>query len=102
MKLFISLAGFCEKFKVSGNVNLSNAISEFCDTNEIIEAKKNIDKMYTIYSNTEHIVPINILKSFAERLSAEAILLENVGHIGAKSGIKQLPEVLEIIEKEEF
>lgn len=100
LKLFISLAGFCEKFKVSDNINLSNAISEFCDTNEIIEAKKNIDKMYAIYSNTDHIVPINILKSFAERLSAEAILLENVGHIGAKSGIKQLPEVMEIIEKD--
>lgn len=100
LKLFISLAGFCEKFKVSGNVNLSNAISEFCDTNEIIKAKESIDKMYAIYSNTDHIVPINILKSFAERLSAEAILLENVGHIGAKSGIKQLPEVLEIIEKD--
>lgn len=102
LKLFISLAGFCEKFKVSGNVNLSNAISEFCDTNEIIKAKENIDKMYAIYSNTDHIVPINILKSFVKRLSAEVILLENVGHMGAKSGIKQLPKVLEIIEKEEI
>ena len=102
LKLFIGLAGFCEKFKVSGNVNLSNAILEFCNTNEIIEAKKNIDKMYAIYSNTDHIVPINILKSFAKRLSAEVILLEDVGHMGAKSGIKQLPKVLKIIEKEEI
>lgn len=101
IKLFIGLAGFCEKFKTDGRKYLNNAIEEFCNTNEILKAKEKIEKIYSIYSNTDHIVPIDILESFAKKLSAESILLEKVGHMGSKSGIKHLPEVLEIIERED-
>lgn len=100
VKLFIGLAGFCEKFKTDGRKDLNNAVEEFCNTNEILKAKEKIEKIYAIYSNTDHIVPIGILENFAEKLSTESILLENVGHMGSKSGIKQLPEVLRIIERE--
>lgn len=100
VKLFVGLAGFCKKFKMNGRESLNNAIEEFCNTNEILNSREKTDKIYAIYSNTDHIVPIDILEDFSEQLSAESILLENVGHMGSKSGIKQLPEVLRIIERE--
>lgn len=99
VKLFIGLAGFCKKFKTDSRKDLNNAVEEFCNTSEILKAKEKIEKLYAIYSNTDHIVPIDILEDFAEELSSKSILLEKVGHMGSKSGIKHLPEVLRIIER---
>lgn len=99
--LYISLAGFSEYFETEGKEDLNRACKEFLVTPSELENFKNkCNKKYSIYSNNDHIVPFNILKEYPKSINAKPILIENIGHMGKKSGLDKIPKVIEIIERE--
>lgn len=97
--LYISSAGFCEKFEHEGRDDLNRAVKEFLvNKEEINKFKKLVRKSYSIYSDNDHIVPFDILESFVKNISSTPMLIKGIGHMGKKSGLETIPEVLEIIE----
>lgn len=61
--------------------------------------KNRCTKRYSIYSNNDHIVPFNILQEYPKDIDAIPILIENIGHMGKKSGLEEIPRVIEIIKE---
>ncbi len=102
IKIYISLAGFCEYFEHEGRDDLNRAVKEFLvDKEEINKFKKLVRKSYSIYSDNDHIVPFDVLENFANDIKSTPILIKGIGHMGKKSGLETIPEVLEIIGNEE-
>ena len=96
---YISLAGFTSLFYTEGKDDLNKVISLINISKE--EKEKTIQLIknkYSIYSNNDHIVPIELLKEFPLSINAESIFIENVGHMGKRSGLEKLPKVIEIID----
>lgn len=54
---------------------------------------------YAVYSDNDPISSLQELEYYADQFKAEKVLIPNAGHFGPKSGIKELPEILEIIKK---
>lgn len=52
---------------------------------------------YSIYSDNDHIVPFEILQEFTKIIDSKDMLIEGIGHMGKKSGLESLPQVIEII-----
>lgn len=95
---YISLAGFGEKFYNEGREDLNTVISRMEPSREALEKFKSLsDKRFSIYSDNDHIVPIKVLENFPKLIDAEGILIPSIGHMGSKSGITEIPEVLEIL-----
>lgn len=98
IKEYIGLAGFAEYFENKGNEDLNRAIKEFLVTKKEIDNFKNlVDKKWCIYSNNDHIVPFDILEKYPKTIESEFIFIKGIGHMGKKSGLETIPEVLEII-----
>lgn len=96
--LYISLAGFAKYFEDEGREDLNRACKEFLATDIEVENFKNLcNKKYSIYSNNDHIVPFEILEEYSRKIEAIPILIEGIGHMGKKSGLEELPKVLELI-----
>ncbi len=96
--LYISLAGFGKSFIVKGRDDLNNVIAPMTITTEEKEKFINLVKnRYSIYSNDDHIVPFEILQEFPKIIDSNPILIEGIGHMGKKSGLESLPQVIEII-----
>ena len=97
--LYISLAGFCECFEWIDRPDLNRAVKEFLVSKEEIEEFKKLAKeKYSIYSDNDHIVPFEVLENYPQMIDSESILIRGIGHMGKKSGLETIPEVLEIIE----
>ncbi len=100
IKLFISLAGFlCD---INGRDDINEVIAGFRPNKE--ELQKSIKLMkhrYSIYSDNDHLNPQNELEKYADKFKAEKVFINGIGHMGRKSGIKELPQVIEIIKKVE-
>ena len=97
---YISLAGFTKPFYIEGKDDLNKVISLINISEE--EKEKTIELIknkYSIYSDNDHIVPFDLLKEFCKDIDSNDIFIKNVGHMGRKSGIYELPEVIEIIDK---
>ena len=62
------------------------------------DAIKQINKKYSIYSDNDHIVPFNILEKYCKDINSKPILINNIGHMGNKSGLETLPEVIDLID----
>ena len=58
-----------------------------------------MQKRYCIYSDNDHIVPLKLLEEFCQDVNSEPILIKDFGHMGKKSGLEELPEVIKIIVK---
>lgn len=97
--LYISLAGFGKAFITDGREDLNNAIAATTITKQeqedFIRLVKN---RYSIYSDDDHIVPFEILKEFPTLINSKALLIKGIGHMGKKSGLETLPQVIEIID----
>ncbi len=96
--LYISLAGFAKSFITEGRDDLNTVIAPITISME--ERKKFITLVkdrYSIYSNDDHIVPFQILQDFTKTMNSRDMLIEGIGHMGKKSGLESLPEVIEII-----
>lgn len=60
-------------------------------------AKNNIMHRFSLYSNNDHIFSQKQLLDYISLLDSKPIFLENCGHFGVSSGIKDIPEVEMII-----
>ena len=69
--------------------------------NELVKAKQNLKEKYCIYSDNDHIVPFEILKKHVENLDGIGYMIPNIGHMGRKSKLEEMPQVLEIVRKME-
>lgn len=45
----------------------------------------------------KYIVPFKLLEEFCQDIASEAMLIKNIGHMGKKSGLEELPEVIKMI-----
>lgn len=98
IKLYISCAGFINKTHEENTFD--KVMGDFLPTEAQI--KKDISLMkyrYAIYSDNDPISSLKELEYYADKFNAEKVFIPNVGHLGPKSGIKELPEALEIIKK---
>lgn len=101
-KLYISLAGFSEYFEWENKEDLNRACKEFLvNEKELQDFKNRYVKKYSIYSNNDHIVPFDILQKYPKSIDAIPILIENIGHMGKKSGLEEIPKVVDIIKENE-
>lgn len=94
---FISLAGFAESFTVDGKDVLNEKVALInLSEIELAHAREAIMESFCIFSNDDHIVPYRILQDFPKKIGGEGILVENIGHMGHKAGLTELPGVSEL------
>ena len=95
---YISLAGFSKEFVNDGKEVLNEKVKlSTLSEKELNDGKILIKEKYSIYSNTDHIVPIGILEQYCKDIESIPIQLNDVGHMGKKSNISELPKVIELI-----
>lgn len=97
-KLYISVAGFCDLFKVKDRDDLNSAFIDFAVSSDNIEyLKKTIPNRFSLYSNNDHVIPFDILKSFINKIDSKPIFIKGVGHMGNRDNISRLPQIEDII-----
>lgn len=97
--LYISVAGFCDLFKVPERDDLNNAFINFAVSSKNIEyLKKNVPYRYSLYSDNDHVIPFNILESFINKIESTPVFIKGVGHMGNRNNITRLPQIEKIIE----
>ena len=96
IKLYISMAGF-----LRGNTereDIKQVAADFLPTEaEIDEAIGLMQNRFAIYSDNDHLFTKEILEEYADRFNAVKRFIPNIGHMGRKSGLTELPEIFEII-----
>lgn len=99
-KLYISLAGFSEYFEWKDKEDLNRACKEFLvSKKELGNFRNRCGKKYSIYSNNDHIVPFEILQEYPRSINATPILIKNIGPMGKKSGLEEIPKVIDLIKE---
>lgn len=94
--LYISLAGFLNDH--SGREDLKIVVEKFkSNEDQIDKAIKLIDNRYSIYSDNDHLNPKEELESYAERFDSKKVFISGIGHMGRKSGVTEIPQVIDII-----
>lgn len=94
---FISLAGFATPFTVEGKDVLNEKVALInLSEDELAHAKESITESFCIFSNDDHLVPYMTLRQFPKLINGEGILIENIGHMGHKAGLTELPGVVEL------
>ncbi len=63
------------------------------------KVRTHADKFFAIFSDDDPFVPIENQKLFQERLEAKTVIEHSKGHFGGGDGIKELPIVLEQLER---
>ena len=100
IQLYIGLAGFVKSFMHDGRGDLNDVVANMQCNNQEIDKFKNLTAIrYAIYSDDDHIVPYNILQDFPQELSSKSIMIPGIGHMGKKSGLEKLPEVIKIVKQ---
>lgn len=95
---YISLAGFSKDYYNEGKDILNEKVKlTILTENEKADTQKLILERYSIYSNDDHIVPFELLEEFCKDINSKEMLIKNIGHMGKKSGLEELPEVIKII-----
>lgn len=95
---YISLAGFSEAYYNEGKDVLNEKVKLTVLTDkEKEDAIKQINERYSIYSDNDHIVPFDLLEKYCKDIESKPILIKNIGHMGKKSGLETLPEVIDLI-----
>ena len=98
-KAYISVAGFCDLFTVDGREDLNLAFKDFAVTDDNINyLKKAVPNRYSLYSNNDHVIPLNILESFITKIESNPVFIQGVGHMGNRDNITRLPQIEQIIE----
>lgn len=98
IKLYIGLAGFSDIYKIEGREDLYEAVKSVTPTQEELDNFKNsVKKRYCIYSDNDHIVPLQVLKKHVENVNGIGCMIPNIGHMGRKSNLQSIPKVIEII-----
>ena len=96
--VYISVAGFCDLFKVEGRDDLNTAFVDFAvKNNEIDYLKSSVPYRFSLYSDNDHVIPFNVLESFVSKIESKPIFIKCVGHMGNRDNITRLPQIEEII-----
>lgn len=97
---FIGLAGFAEAFSHEGKDVLNNAVKNFLvDREELAQFTRLADNRFAIYSDNDHVVPLDALERFPVLIDAEPMMIPGIGHMGKKSGMREFPELLRLVER---
>ena len=97
---YISLAGFSKDFFNEGKDVLNEKVKlTILTEKELNDAKVLINEKYSIYSDSDHLVPLELLEQYCSDIKSVAIPMKDIGHMGKKSGLEKLPKVIELIEK---
>ena len=97
--LYVSVAGFCDLFKVEGREDLNTAFIDFKVPDEAINyLKSHVPNRFSLYSDNDHVIPFNILENFIKRIESKPVFISGVGHMGNRNKITRLPEIEKIIE----
>lgn len=95
---YISLAGFSKDFYNEGKDVLNEKVKlTVLNDFELEYAINSINKRFSIFSKDDHIVPYDILKSFSKEIESEPISIDGIGHMGKKSGLEELKEVIDLV-----
>ncbi|MCI8352204.1 MAG: hypothetical protein HFJ58_01025 [Clostridia bacterium] len=95
---YISLAGFSKEYYNEGKDILNEKVKlAILNDKEKQDAIKLINEKYSIYSDNDHIVPFDLLENYCTDIESKPILIKNIGHMGKKSGLERLPEVIGLI-----
>lgn len=95
---YISLAGFSKDFFNEGKDVLNEKVKlTILKDKELNDAKILINEKYSIYSDSDHLVPLELLEQFCDDINSVAIPMKDIGHMGKKSGLEELPEVIKLI-----
>ncbi len=95
---YISLAGFSKDFFNEGKDVLNEKVKlTILTENELNDAKILINKKYSIYSDSDHLVPFELLEQYCKDIDSISIPMKDIGHMGKKSGLEKLPIVVNII-----
>lgn len=95
---YISLAGFSKAYYNDGKDILNEKVKLTILTDkEKEDIIKLINERYSVYSDNDHIVPFDLLESYCTDIRSKPILIKNIGHMGKKSGLERLPEVMDLI-----
>ena len=98
--IYISLAGFSKDFFNEGKDVLNEKVKLTILTDEELnDAKKLIKIKYSIYSDSDHLIPFELLEQYCKDINSVSILMKDIGHMGKKSGLEKLPKVIELITK---
>ncbi len=98
---YISLAGFAKDYYNEGKDVLNEKVKlTILNEKELNDAKKFTNVRYSIYSDSDHLVPIELLEEFSKLINSVAIPMKDIGHMGKKSGLEKLPKVIELIEQD--
>lgn len=66
---------------------------------EIEYCAKNIEKKFNVFNKDDHIWKQSEIARYTEVLGAKGIELEYGGHFGRSSGVKEIPELIEIVKE---
>lgn len=95
---YISLAGFSKAYYNERRDVLNEKVKLTILTDkEKEDTIKLINERYSVYSDNDHIVPFELLESYCTDIRSKSILINNIGHMGNKSGLETLPEVIDLI-----
>lgn len=97
---YISLAGFSKEYYNEGKDVLNEKVKlTVLNGKEIEDATELIKDRYSIFSKDDHIVPYSLLNEYSKEIKSEAISIDGIGHMGKKSGLEELPLVIDLILK---
>lgn len=95
---YISLAGFAKDYYNEGKDVLNEKVKLTILTDkEKDDVKELVSSRYSIYSDSDHLVPLELLEQFCKDINSIPMHIEGIGHMGKKSGLEKLPEVINII-----
>ena len=95
---YISVAGFVD-FK--GREDLERILIPFAPTEEeFLKCTELINNRYSVYSDNDELNGVEKLEGYADKLSAEKVLIEGAGHFNPKSGVEEIEEINKIITKQ--
>lgn len=97
---YIGLAGFAEIFYNEDKDVLNAAVERFAvNQDEKRDFVALTGKRYAIYSDNDHIVPLEVLERYPKEVDAEPIFIPGIGHMGKRSGLEEMPELLGLVKE---
>jgi uncharacterized protein len=92
IKALVSVSGFYEDY--GAELNSYFMSKKEIDINKV---KQVVDKVFVLYGNDDPYVPQETLRSLALTLDVKPIIFKNGGHLNARAGYTEFPELLNII-----
>jgi len=100
IKLYIGLAGWSDRHRVEGREDLNACIEDLAPSEKDFEHfKNNVEIRYGIYSDNDHVVPFEILRKHVDNIGGKHCMIPNIGHMGKKSNLQELPQVIKILQE---